>query len=149
MISALASGQLVRAPKHGTSASGTRWANALLRCSTGTDREGAALTSFVTVCCFGEQADHLARLGQGDAISVQGAMKQTEYIKDGQTRHGLEITAQSLLSAYQVRKKRGEAAQEKNGKAGDREQNRAYANFARGVKASATATADFDDPIGF
>lgn len=149
MIQALASGTLVRAPKSGTSAIGTRWANATLRCSTGTDREGAALSSFVSVIAFGDTADKLAKLAQGDAISVQGPMKQTEYTKDGETRHGLEILANALLSPYMVKQKRGDSeGKEKRATSHNsgREASRAYDQFARGAK---EARADFDDPIRF
>jgi len=151
MLSALASGQLVRAPKSGTSASGTRWANSTVRCSTGTDREGAALSSFVTVVAFGDTADKLARMAQGDAISVQGPMKQTEYTTDsGEVRHGLEILANSILSPYSVRQKRGDsdgkAANMKRASNSDREQIQAYDSFAKGVRqASTPAHDDFAD----
>ena len=105
MLSALASGTLARNPKSGTSASGTRWANSTMRVSTGNDREGNALTSFVTILAFNDDADRLAKLGKGDAISVQGPLKQTEYQKDGETRHGLEILVNGILSVHDKRKK--------------------------------------------
>ena len=107
MLSALASGTLVRDPKSGTSASGTKWANTTIRCSTGQDKDGAAVSAFITVVCFGEQAERLARLAKGDAISVQGSLTPTVYEKDGQERHGLEIVAQALLSPYDLKKRRG------------------------------------------
>ncbi|RQW83464.1 MAG: single-stranded DNA-binding protein, partial [Methylococcus sp.] len=100
MLSALASGTLARDPKSGTSANGTRWANTTIRCSTGNDREGNALTSFVTILAFNDVADRLAKLAKGDAVSVQGNLKQTEYVKDGETRHGLEIVVNGILSAH-------------------------------------------------
>lgn len=46
MLAALASGTLIRSPKSGTSASGTKWCNTTIRCSTGTDKEGAAHPAF-------------------------------------------------------------------------------------------------------
>ena len=107
MLSTLASGMLVRDPKSGTSASGTRWANSTLRVPCGKSREGDSETAFITVCAFGDQADQLARLAKGDSISVQGTLKSTEYVKDGETRHGLEIMANALLSPYQLKQKRG------------------------------------------
>ena len=136
MLNTLASGTLARAPKAGTSASGTRWANAVMRCSTGTDREGAGLTAFITIAAFGENADQLAKLGQGDAISVSGPLKQTEYVKDGQTRHGLEIIANGILTTYQVRQRRGDENASGKGKRAnlhlsDRAQADAYRAFAR------------------
>jgi single-stranded DNA-binding protein len=146
MLSALASGQIVREPKHGTSTNGTRWANTTIRCSTGTDKEGASLTSFISVVCFGDVADRLAKLDKGDGISVQGSLKQTEFEKDGTVRHGLEIMAQALLSPYQVRAKRGDdgkAANTTRVSHSGREQNQAYAEFAK--RAAAPAHDDFGD----
>jgi single-stranded DNA-binding protein len=105
MLSALASGQLVRDPKSGTSASGTRWANTTIRVSTGNDREGNALASFVTILAFNDDADRLAKLGKGDAISVQGSLKQTQYEANGETRHGLEILVNGILSVHDKRKR--------------------------------------------
>ncbi len=137
MLSALASGQIVRAPKTGTSASGTRWCNTTIRCATGQDREGAALTAFVNVLAFGETAEQLSRLGQGDSISVQGPLKPTEYqTKDGEARHGLEIIANALLTPYQLRKRRGYAE-------------RAPAGKSAPSAPYAPAGVDFDDPIAF
>ena len=107
MLSALASGTLVRDPKSGTSASGTKWANTTIRANVGQSRECDAETAFITVVCFGDVADRLAKLDKGDAISVQGTIKTTTYEKDGETRHGLEIVANGILSAYDIRKKRG------------------------------------------
>ena len=107
MLSALASGTLARDPKSGTSASGVRWANSTIRVSTGQDKEGSATTSFITIVCFGDVADQLGRMGKGDSISVQGPMKQTQYEKDGETRHGLEIMANGILNPYQIKKRRG------------------------------------------
>ena len=111
MLSALASGTLVRDPKSGTSASGTKWANTTIRANVGQSREGDAETAFITVVCFGDVADRLAKLDKGDAISVQGTIKTTTYEKDGETRHGLEIVANGILSAHDLRNKRGDEPQ--------------------------------------
>lgn len=129
MLSALASGTLARDPKSGTSASGVRWANASIRCATGTDKEGNSLTSFVTVICFGDVADQLGRMGKGDAISVQGPMKQTEYEKDGETRHGLEIMANGILNPYQIKKRRGDSADQGQMRSSQSRQQSHHADF--------------------
>ena len=152
MIAALATGQVVRAPKSGTSASGTRWANTTLRCSTGTDKEGAALSSFVSVIAFGDTADKLAKLGQGDAISVQGPMKQTQYTTDsGEVRHGLEILANNILTPYAVRQRRGDpetkAANSNHGLNIDRDQARAYGDFAKRATPALDVFADEKIPF--
>ena len=107
MLSTLASGMLVRDPKSGTSASGVRWANSTLRVPYGKSKEGDTESAFISVVCFGDTADQLARLAKGDAISVQGALKPKSFEKDGETRHGLEIMANAILSPYQLRQKRG------------------------------------------
>jgi Single-stranded DNA-binding protein len=157
MLSALASGQIVRAPKHGTSASGTRWANATMRCSTGTDREGAALTAFITIAAFNDQADQLAKLGQGDAVSVSGALKQTHYTTDaGELRHGLEIVANGILTTYQVRQRRGDenasgkpsGKKQWTGSREDRFQADAYRDFARQAAGPAHDNS-FDSEVPF
>lgn len=134
MLAAIASGTLVRDPKSGTSASGTKWANTTIRANIGQNREGESETAFIVVVCFNDVADRLARLAKGDAVSVQGPLKPTTYEKDGQERHGLEIIAQALLSPYDLKKKRS------NGDAhhqDQRPQQREYAGHA------------FDDPLGF
>lgn len=136
MLSALASGQIVRAPKTGTSASGTRWCNATIRVPCGQDREGAAVSAFVTVLAFNDVADRLSRLGQGDSVAVQGPLKQTTYqTKDGETRHGLELLAQSLLTPYDLRKRRGD--------------DRASRDKSTRSAPHAPARVDFDDEIAF
>jgi single-strand DNA-binding protein len=111
MLNALASGTLIRTPKTGTSANGKRWANATIRVPTGQNREGDAETAFVSVIAFGDVADRLAKLDKGDAISVQGSLKATTYEKNGETRHGLEIVANAVLSPYDARSKRSDEPQ--------------------------------------
>ena len=108
MLTGLLAGTIASTPKSGTSASGVRWANCVIRCPVGQDKEGAAESAFVSVACFGDDADALARLGKGDSVTAQGSIKPTVYEKDGQERHGLSMTAAHLLTAYQVKKKRGD-----------------------------------------
>lgn len=107
MLAALASGQLIRDPKSGTSQNGHKWANGLVRVPCGQSKEGDQEAAFLTVVCFGDQADKLARMSKGDNIAAQGQLKPTSYEKDGETRHGMELMAQSVLSPYDLRKKRG------------------------------------------
>jgi single-stranded DNA-binding protein len=116
MLSALATGQIIRTPKSGISASGVKWANTTIRCPCGQSREGDQETAFINVICFGDQADKLARLDKGDAISAQGALKPTQYEKDGEQRHGLELLAQAILSPYGRRKKRGDPGDQASAK---------------------------------
>jgi single-strand DNA-binding protein len=150
MLSGLIAGTLASTPKSGTSASGTRWANTLVRVPCGTNREGEAETAFVSLACFGSDAEALGRLDKGDSITAQGQLKPTEYTgKDGSTRHGLSLSAAHLLTAYQVKRKRGDDQGKVSGRAkreqihgSDREQNKAYAEFAK------RATAPVHDGFG-
>ncbi len=108
MLTGLLAGTLASTPKSGTSASGTRWSNCVIRCPVGQNKDGEAETAFVSLACFGTDAETLARLDKGDPITAQGHIKPTVYEKDGQARHGLSMTAAHLLTAYQVKKKRGD-----------------------------------------
>ena len=141
MINALITGTLATDPKAGTSKSGTEWANAVVRCPCGKDREtGDAESAFVQVACFGSEAAKLARLTKGDSVSATGTMKPTTYQKDWQERHGLSLTATGILTAYQLKAKRGDTEAKSNSDHGrhiEREANQAYAKFARRAMAQA------------
>ena len=134
MLSGLLAGTIASQPKSGKSASGTVWANCVVRCPVGQNKDGEAETAFVSLACFGSDADALARLDKGDNITAQGQIKPTVYVKDGEERHGLSMTAAHLLTAYQVKKKRGDQA---DGRAANTERVR---HLSRD---------DFDDGIGF
>ena len=151
MISALISGSIVSDPRSGISKSGTEWSNCVVRCPCGQNREtGDAESAFVQVACFGSEAGKLARLTKGDSVSASGALKPSEYqAKDGTTRHGLSLTATGILTVYQVKAKRGDSegkAKREHVHDSDREANRAYDSFAKGVKQGSTkALDDFAD----
>ena len=147
MINALITGSIVSDPKSGISKTGTNWANCMVRVPCGQNREtGDQESAFVQLAAFGDEAGKLARLTKGDSVSASGALKPTTYTKDGQERHGLSLTATGILTAYGIAKKRGD--QKPHGKEADREANRAYDQFARGVN-QARPAADFDDEISF
>ena len=110
MLTALIAGQLATTPKSGTAASGTQWANCVVRCPCGQNREtGDQESAFVQIAAFGEHAATLSRLAKGDAVTAQGALKPTTYMKDGQERHGLSLTANGILTPYALKKKRGDS----------------------------------------
>ena len=147
MLSALITGSIASDPKTGTSKTGTTWANCVVRVPCGQNREtGDQESAFVQVAAFGDEAAKLARLTKGDSVSATGAMKPTVYLRDGQERHGLSLTATGILTAFGIAKKRGD--QKPHGKEADREQIQAYDKFARGVNQSRPA-ADFDDELTF
>ena len=136
MLSGLASGKLASAPRHGTSANGTDWANCVIRCPTGTNREGEQEQTFVTVCAFGDQAQRLARLAVGDSIAAQGNIRQTEYTtKTGEHRHGLEMVGAEILTAYALRQRRGTPDDQGQARSSHQRQRNGHD--------------DYDDAIGF
>jgi single-stranded DNA-binding protein len=160
MFNALITGTIASDPKSGTSKSGTTWANCAVRVPCGQNKEtGDAESAFVQVAAFGSHAEALARLGKGDSVSATGNIKPTEYqAKDGTNRHGLSLTATAILSAYQVRQRRGDDQGKPSGKGNrahvhdsDREQNKAYDQFARGVRQASTPALDAfaDEQIPF
>ena len=130
MLTGLLAGTIASTPKSGTSASGTKWANCVIRCSVGTNKEGEAETAFVSLACIGSDADALARLDKGDNITAQGAIKPSVYTgKDGQEKHGLSMTAGHLLTAYALRKKRGDTGDQGQMRSSQQRQQSHYADF--------------------
>lgn len=152
MISALITGSIVSDPRSGISKSGTEWSNCVVRCPCGQNREtGDAESAFVQIAAFGSEAGKLARLTKGDSVSAAGALKPTTYQKDGQERHGLSLTATEILTAYQIKQRRGDSdgkANRKHASDSDRAQSAAYASFAKRATGARSAE-DFDDAISF
>ena len=62
-----------------------------------------------------EAAEKLARLKAGDAVAIAGSAKLTSWEKDGETKHGLSVTASAVLSAYDVKRRRGNETKDKPG----------------------------------
>ena len=137
MLNAIISGSLATDPRSGTSKSGVEWANAVVRCPVGQNREtGDQEAAFVQVACFGTEAAKLSRLAKGDSLSAAGALKPSTYTsKTGEERHGLSLAATGILSAYQIRKKSGSDSQP------SRNQGSGRGQHGHG--------ADYDDAIGF
>lgn len=143
MLSALITGSLATDPKSGTSKSGTEWANAVVRCPVGQNREtGDQESAFVQVACFGSEAAKLSRLAKGDSVSAAGALKPSVYTsKTGEERHGLSLAATGILSAYQIRKKAGT-----NDQGDQQRQRQGQAAHGHGHGAG---DYPFDDALGF
>ena len=133
MLSGLLAGTIASQPKSGTSASGTKWANCVIRCPVGQNKDGEAETAFVSLACFGSDADALARLDKGDPVTAQGHIKPTVYTKDGEERHGLSMTAAHLLTAYMVRRKRGDTSDQGPPRQGQQRQQERYDDLDDGV----------------
>ena len=108
MIDALVSGKLVRDPAVKTGASGKPFCSFLLSVHTGEDD-----TVVVSGIAFADVAEKVAKLKKGDAVAVVGPLKPTTWADkaSGEERHGLSVTAQALLSPYDVKRRRGTAGE--------------------------------------
>jgi single-stranded DNA-binding protein len=103
MLDALISGKLIKQPELKTSQNNKQYCNFLLSVSV-----GEAENIVISGIAFGSHAERISKLGKGDAVSVIGALKPTEW-QDKATneiRHGLSITVSDVLSVYDIKKKR-------------------------------------------
>lgn len=107
MIDALVTGKLATAPQQRTTKTGKPFATARLRVPT-TD---PAVTIFCSVAAFDAEAvAALLALGEGDAVSVAGALKVGTWTdKEGNARPSLDLVADRVLSVYAIRKQRAAA----------------------------------------
>lgn len=97
----LVTGVLFRAPQTKTSKAGKSFTTATLKA-----KDGEA-TQWWKVLAFSESAcAELARLSDGDALSVQGALKAETYEKDGATKVSLTCIADTVLALRQPARKR-------------------------------------------
>lgn len=91
---ALVSGSLLGDPVQRTSAKGKAFATATLRVAT---EDGSIL---VSMAAFGDTAEALLQHRAGDAVAVAGRAKLTSWTgKDGVEKHGVSVTADSIVSA--------------------------------------------------
>jgi single-stranded DNA-binding protein len=87
MTYVLVAGTLFKAPDQRTSKAGKLFVTSTLKA-----KDGEAL-QWWRVTAFSESVmAELMRLAEGDALSVQGALKVEEYEKDGQKRVSLELS---------------------------------------------------------
>ena len=106
MIDALISGKLIKSPELKTGQSGKYYCQFLLSVAIGEDKP-----VIVSGMAFTETAEKIARLQKGDALSVVGSLKPSEWTDKatGTLKHGLSITANASLSAYDIKKRRPKA----------------------------------------
>ena len=117
MIDCLIQGKLFAAPQQRTSKAGKPFATAKLIAAAG---DGERL--FVNVIAFDAAAvAALLALGAGDALALAGTATPRAYIKDGEPRASLDVTAQQVMSAYHVTRKRGAMQQAPDRAAPDRD----------------------------
>ena len=62
----------------------------------------------ISCIAFEAVAERIAKFAKGDAISVIGGLKPTEWTDKatGETRHGLSLTVSNALTAYDIKKRR-------------------------------------------
>ena len=103
MIDALISGKLIKTPELRTGASGKHYTQFLLSVSTGDEQP-----VIVSGIAFTETAERIAKLQKGDPLAVVGSLKPTEWIDKGtgETKHGLNVTANNSLSPYDIKKRK-------------------------------------------
>ena len=107
MIDALVSGKLVKEPELKTGPSGKHFCNFLLSVSVNNEPQPIV----VSAISFEAVAERIAKLGKGDSVSVIGSLKPSEWLdKSGEVKHGLNITVNNVLSAYDIKKRRPETA---------------------------------------
>ncbi len=113
----LLTGTLFRQPLQKTSTSSGR------RFTTATVRAGAdnSTSDFWTVLAFGDTAQaELARLGEGEKLSVQGSLRLELYEgKDGKTKISRTVFADHILALRAPPKERKTKAPPAGSKAGD------------------------------
>jgi single-stranded DNA-binding protein len=98
---ALITGVLFRSPEQRTSKAGKSYVSATIRA-----KDGDA-SQFWRVTAFSETTQaELMRLGDGDAVSVQGPLKVETYEIDGATKLSLSIIADRVLALRQPPKER-------------------------------------------
>lgn len=103
MLDALISGKLIKQPELKTSQNGKPYTNFLLSVSI-----GEAENIVISGIAFGSHAERISKLGKGDAISVIGALKPTEWQDKAtnEVKHGLSVTVANVLSVHDIKKRR-------------------------------------------
>ncbi len=103
MLEAIISGKLIKSPELKTGQSGKHFTQFLLSVPTGEEKP-----TVVSGIAFTETAEKIAKLGKGDALSVVGALKPSEWVckTTGNLKQGLSITVSASLSAYDIKKRR-------------------------------------------
>jgi single-stranded DNA-binding protein len=100
-ITALITGKLIADPERRTGQSGKAYALAKIAAHDG-DAD-----SLVSVMAFGSAAEQLAAMSKGDTVAVNGRAKVNTWAgRDGETKAGLSVTADAVLSAYHLKRKR-------------------------------------------
>lgn len=108
MLDALITGKLIKDCQLKTSQNNKHYCQFLLSVGIGEPEN-----IVVSAIAFGGHAERIAQLQKGDAVSVIGALKPTEWQDrtTHETRHGLSITVNNVLSVYDIKKRRPKPAE--------------------------------------
>jgi single-stranded DNA-binding protein len=141
MLDALVSGKLIRDPITKTGPSGKPFCNFLMSVAVGD--ESPVVVSGIA---FQDVAERIVKLGKGDSLAVVGPLKPSQWADKatGELKHGLNVTAQSVLSPYDVKRRRADTDAPAQQKSPPR------ASYGRQDRQPEYAQADgFDDDIPF
>jgi single-stranded DNA-binding protein len=102
-IDVLTNGKLIKDPALKTSQNDNLYCQFLLSVSV-----GEAENIVISGIAFGIVAERVTKLGKGDAISVIGTLKPTEWQDKAtnETKHGLSVIVTDILSVYDIKKRR-------------------------------------------
>ena len=115
MLSVLIEGTLIAAPVQRTSAKGTPFVTARLRCS---GEDGQSILWSV-IAFQASAAEGLATLAAGDTAAVAGLGALSQWEKDGEHHVGLKVTASRVLTVYDAGMRRKAASQKQEREAQD------------------------------
>ncbi len=132
MFEVLISGKLVRDPQVRVGQSGKPFTTALVRIPI--EGEEANLAS---VIAFGDVGEQLGRLKASSAVCLSGAAKLSSWERDGELRHGLNVTASAILSLHEANKRQGAAPERRSPAAAPQR------------TAPPATEPEFDDPLPF
>ena len=108
MITSLIAGKLIADPQSGQSTNGNSWYRITVACPVQGGKEGEPDTILATVIAFADEARKLERLSKGDAISAVGSLRLSHWAKNGESRAGLDVIANEVLTAHQLKAKRSQ-----------------------------------------
>ena len=143
MFSVLLSGKLTKDPKPGVGRNGQPFCTASIRVPVQGQKEDEPDFAFASVIAFGEDAEKLSRLLIGDAVSVAGSARLSQWERDGKQMTGLNVTVTGILSAYERRKRSGEPERQSD----DREQALSYGRLMN--PRTQPAEENLNDDLGF
>jgi len=103
MIDGLIAGKVYGQPQQRTGKSGKRFTTAKIRAATGNGE-----SMFVNVIAFDTAAQAaMLTLGDGDSAALAGSLTPTAWTdKEGQPRPSLDMIAASVMTPYQLAKRR-------------------------------------------